>query len=63
MDALTKLGQALTAANALAPLIAVLIAEIKSGSPGKTDDEIMAEALAAALETKSITETDMGDQP
>lgn len=54
----------LQAINVSTPLIASLIAKIKGGqAAGKTDDEIIAEALAMANETRSITEHDMSQEP
>ena len=63
MGAIAILLQVLTASNQLTPLIASVIASIQAGhAAGKTDDEIIAEALAIAQETKTITEADMGPQ-
>lgn len=54
----------LQAINVSSPLIGSLIAQIKGGqAAGKTDDEIWAEAMALAQETKRITEEDMTDKP
>lgn len=64
MSGLEILLQALTAANAATPTIVGLINTIKSGKEsGKSDDEILAEATALAMETRAITEEDMSDKP
>jgi len=63
MGALAILAQLLTLSNTLTPMIGNLVAQIKSENPGKTDDEIMAEAQALANETKVITTADKSDQP
>jgi len=63
MGGLALLLQVLTGANALTPLIASLIASIQSGqAAGKTDDEIIAEAMTIAADTKAQTDADKGDQ-
>lgn len=63
MGALAILLQALTASNQLTPLIASLIASIQAGkASGKTDDEILAEAMTIAQDTDAVTKTDMGPQ-
>jgi hypothetical protein len=60
MKDLDLLLQILNAANAATPTIVSVIASIKSGrDAGKTDDEIQAESMAIALDTKTITEQDM----
>jgi hypothetical protein len=61
---LALLLKILEAANMATPTLVGIINTIKSGrAAGKTDDEIQAESMALALETKAITEKDMGDQP
>ena len=51
----------LTAINTLSPLIIALICELRAGDP-RTDEEIIASARAKVVETRQITEEDMGDQ-
>lgn len=64
MGQLAILLQILTAANASTPLIVALIAHIKGGQEaGKTDDEIIDEGIALAMETRAITEADMQPTP
>lgn len=51
-------------ANLATPTIANIIGIIRGGrAAGKTDDEIKAESMAIALETREITAEDMGEQP
>lgn len=46
------------------PAILAIISAITRGrEEGKTDDEIKAESMALAVETKEITQEDMGIQP
>jgi hypothetical protein len=48
----------------LTPSIAQIIAAIRSGrDAGKTDEEIEAESMQIALETRQITEEDMSESP
>jgi hypothetical protein len=64
MKELELLLNILNGAQLATPAILAVINSIKSGrAEGKTDEEIQAESMALALETKEITETDMGDQP
>ena len=57
----TALIAALNATNALAPLIASLIAGLRQS--GETDDQVIARARALVAETRQIASEDMGDQP
>lgn len=58
---IAALLQILEAVNVSTPLIATLIAKIKGGqADGRSDEEIIAEALALAQETKQIASEDMG---
>ena len=60
MKELELLLSILTKANLATPQIVALIGLIKSSkAAGRTDAEIMAQAL----ETRAITEGDMGNQP
>jgi hypothetical protein len=60
MGGLAILLQVLTATNTATPMIVGLINLIKAGKDsGKTDDQILDEAMKLALETRSITEKDM----
>lgn len=59
MDKLTQLGMLLTAANAIAPLIAGLKSALKSDNPELSESQIEELAMARALETRAITEVDM----
>lgn len=52
---------ALNAANALAPLIASLINQMRV--TGETDQQVIDRARALVNETRQITSEDMGDQP
>lgn len=52
---------ALNAANALAPLVASLINQMRQS--GETDEQVIARARALVAETRQITSEDMGDQP
>lgn len=64
MNEIDILLRTLQGVNAATPLIVSLIAAIKGGrAAGKTDDEIEAESMRIALETRSITEADMSDAP
>jgi hypothetical protein len=61
---LALLLKILEAANMATPSIVAVIQSIRNGrAAGKTDEEIEAESLKVALETKAITEADMGNQP
>lgn len=64
MRELELLLKALTAANLATPAIVAMIQSVKNGSTsGMTDDEILEHASTVALETRSITEADMSDNP
>lgn len=64
MGELALLLQILNGANLATPAIVGIINAVRQGrAEGKTDEEIKAESMQIALETKAITETDMGDQP
>ena len=64
MTELALLLEILRGANLATPAIVGIISAIKGGrAAGKTDNEIKAESMKIALETRTITETDMGDQP
>ena len=52
---------ALNAVNALAPLVASLINQMRE--TGETDEQVIARARALVAETRQITSEDMGDQP
>lgn len=63
MNELDLLLRIMTAANAATPTIVGIINTIKQGrAAGLTDEEIQAESMRLALETREITEEDMGDQ-
>ena len=64
MSELELLLSILTKANLATPAILAIIAAITNGrAVGLSDEEIEADSLAKALETREITATDMGDQP
>jgi hypothetical protein len=64
MTEIALLLKVLTGANLLTPSIAQIIAAIRSGrDAGKTDEEIEAESMQIALETRQITEEDMSESP
>lgn len=52
---------ALNAVNALAPLVASLINQMRQS--GETDEQVIERARALVAETRQITTEDMGDQP
>ncbi len=61
---LALLLKILEAANMATPSIVAVIQSIRNGrAAGKTDDEIEAESLQIALDTKAITEKDMSNEP
>ena len=61
---LALLLKILEAANMATPTLVGIINTIRNGrKAGKTDDEIQAESMALALETKTITEKDMQNTP
>lgn len=60
MGELELLLEILHGANLATPAIVGIIGAIKGGrAQGKTDDEIKAESMQIALETRAITEKDM----
>lgn len=76
MGLLAILAQLVATSNALTPLIAGLVGQIKTTETAmvakiradhpdfteqQIDDEIIAQALATATETKTIVERDMSD--
>lgn len=64
MNALDLLLKILTSANLATPQIANIIDIVKSGkATGKSDEEIEAESMLFALDTRQQTETDEGSQP
>jgi len=64
MSSLALLLDILTKANLATPAIVAIIGAIKSGrEAGKTDAEIQEDSMRIALETRAITEEDMGPQP
>jgi len=64
MKELELLLNILKGANLASPVIIGIIGIIGGGrAEGKTDEQIKAESMALALETKAITEKDMGNQP
>lgn len=64
MKELELLLKILNSTNLITPVITGIIGIIRGGrAAGKTDEEIKADSLKYALETKAITETDMGSQP
>lgn len=61
---LALLLKILEAANMATPSLVAIIQTIKNGrAAGKTDEQIQAESMAIALETRDITEKDMSDEP
>jgi hypothetical protein len=52
---------ALNAANALTPLIASLIGQLRQS--GETDEQVIARARALVEETRQITSEDMSSNP
>lgn len=64
MGELVLLEEILRGVNMATPSIVAVIQSIKNGrAAGKTDDEIKAESMKIALETKAITEADMSNNP
>lgn len=64
MKELKLLLDILNSTNLITPVITGIIGIIRSGrGAGKTDEEIKADSMKYALETKAITERDMSDQP
>ena len=60
MKELALLEKILNDAKLFTPAIASIISAIRSGrAAGKTDDEIQAESMEIALNTRAITEADM----
>ena len=63
MNQLALFLKILTEANMATPAIIGIIDIITSGKEsGKTDEEIQAESMAFALETRRITDEDRGPQ-
>ena len=61
---LALLLKILEAANMATPSLVAIIQSIRNGrAAGKTDEEIEAESLAIALETRQITEADKSSEP
>lgn len=52
---------AINAINALTPLAATLINQLRQS--GETDEQVIARARALVEETRQITSEDMSDQP
>lgn len=64
MGELALLLEILRGANLATPTIVSIIQTIKGGrAAGKSDDEIKAESMAIALDTRAITEKDMTETP
>jgi hypothetical protein len=64
MGELALLLKILQGANLATPTIVGIISSIRSGrQQGKTDEEIQADSMQIAEETRSITEEDMSDRP
>lgn len=63
MNELDLLLKILQGANIATPGIVAVIGSIKQGrAAGKSDDEIEADSMAIALQTRERTDIDMGDQ-
>lgn len=63
MNELDLLLKILNGANLATPAIVGIISTIKNGrDSGKTDEEIQAESMKIALETRDITEKDMSPE-
>ena len=63
MNELELLLKILNGANLATPSIVGIISAIRSGrDAGKTDEEIEAESMKIALETRDITEKDMSNE-
>lgn len=64
MNELNLLLEILRGANLLTPAIAGVIGTIRRGrDAGKTDDEIKAESMAIAQETKTIADEQLNVRP
>lgn len=61
MGSAAALIAAMNAINALTPLVATLIGQLRQ--TGETDEQVIARARALVAETRQITSEDMGDQP
>ena len=61
MGTAAALIAAMNAVNALTPLIASLIGQLRQ--TGETDEQVIARARALVAETRQITTEDMGNQP
>lgn len=64
MSELALLLEILRGANLATPAIVSIIGTIRSGrEAGKSDEDIKAESMAIALDTRAESERQMGDQP
>jgi hypothetical protein len=64
MNELELLLEILHGANLATPAIVGIISAIRGGrAQGKTDDEIKAESMQIALDTRALTEEDMSSNP
>lgn len=61
MGSAAALIAAMNAINALTPLVATLIGQLRQS--GETDEQVIARARALVEETRQITSEDMGSQP
>lgn len=61
MGSAAALIAAMNAINALTPLVATLIGQLRQS--GETDEQVIARARALVEETRQITSEDMGNQP
>jgi hypothetical protein len=61
MGTAAALIAAMNAINALTPLVATLIGQLRQ--TGETDEQVIARARALVAETRQITEEDMSDNP
>lgn len=63
MDQLALLLKILETANLSTPVLVGIIGSLKSNADsGKTDEQIIEEALATVAETKTITDHDRSDE-
>ena len=61
MEKANALIAAMNAMNALTPLVASLIGQLRQ--TGETDEQVIARARALVEETRQITSEDMSDRP
>lgn len=61
MDRAQALVAAMNAINALTPLAASLISQLRQS--GETDEQVIARARSLVAETRQITEEDMSSNP